>query len=129
MKNVLVGLAAITFLAGCDTAGKSGPVPLAKHFMAEFYGVDADAVHVNTDAVNTDKDPRLTVVLAKAGQHVCRMEMSPAPSGVSARFGWLVTSMQCGQGECKPGAIQKASDGTTAACAYGDIWKHASNPS
>ncbi len=91
MKNVLVGLAVLTLLAGCDMADETGPVPLAKHFMAEFYGVNPDAVNVKTIA----EKPGITAVLAQVAEHACRMEMSPAPTGVSARFGWLVSSMQC----------------------------------
>lgn len=91
MKNVFFALATLSLLAGCGAADETGPVPLAKHFMAEFYDVNPDAVNVKT----INEKPQLIAVLAQVAEHACRMEMSPAPKGVSARFGWLVSSMQC----------------------------------
>lgn len=98
MKNVLFTLAALTLLAGCESADETGPVPLAKHFMAEFYSVKPDSVNVSVKPL--DEKTQLTAVLAQVGQHACMMKMSPAPIGSSARFGWLVSSMQCDLSEC-----------------------------
>jgi len=31
------------------------------------------------------------------------------------------------QGECKPGDVKEAANGTAEVCAYGDVWKQADN--
>lgn len=91
MTKLLFCLAAMTFLAGCESASETGPAPLAKHFMAEFYSVDPDAVRVEIFT----ETPQLTAILAQVDGHVCVMEMVQAPKGGSERFGWLVSSMKC----------------------------------
>jgi hypothetical protein len=123
MKNVLFGLTALALLAGCDAENESGPNPLAKHFMSEFYGVEPDDVTVFVMA-DGDETPR--TVMARAGEHACRMQMAPAPAGVSASFGWLVSSMQCDQSECKQGEVRTGSNDEIEYCAYGAHWKPAS---
>ncbi len=92
MKRIYFALATLSILDGTYAmADETGPVPLAKSFMVQFYGVNPDAVSVKS----ISDSPSITTVVAQADEHACKMEMSPAPKGTSARFGWLVGSMQC----------------------------------
>ncbi|HBP4970071.1 TPA: hypothetical protein ACWL5R_005798 [Pseudomonas aeruginosa] len=94
--NGVTWVAGVVMVAASMTAGAEeevGPAPLARHFMAQFYDVQPEAVKVTM----LDESPRLIVARAEVDGHACRMEMAPAPEGVSARFGWLVGSMQCKQ--------------------------------
>lgn len=70
-----------------------GPEPLAANFMAQFYDVPAESVAVT---LNDSSEFEATAV-AKVKEHSCVMEMTKAPAGVHAPFGWLVGSMQCEQ--------------------------------
>lgn len=72
---------------------EGGAEPLARHFMAQFYEAKPDDVQVTI----LNDDPRLTLARAEFNGHVCRIEMAPAPESVTARFGWLVGSIQCAQ--------------------------------
>ncbi|MFG8764946.1 hypothetical protein ACEOVB_29575 [Pseudomonas aeruginosa] len=92
-RTWIVGIAMVAASMTVVAEGEVGPAPLARHFMAQFYDAKPEAVKVTM----LDESPRLVVALAEVDGHACRMEMAPAPEGVSARFGWLASSMQCEQ--------------------------------
>jgi hypothetical protein len=93
----IASIAMLPWLASAQSTDqqKDDPKALAANFMEQFYDAPADTVMVTlTDTTDTQ-----TKAVASVNGHVCVMDMSKAPEGVHAPFGWLVGSMQCGSGK------------------------------
>lgn len=118
MKHPIFALVALTILTGCDAGNEKGPAPLAREFMSVAFGIKPSDVAVYVKFASGEQE---AAVRAEAGTLSCLIEATAADDERSPRFGWLVTSMQCGPSKCADTAASDNTDGKPGTCAKGDI--------
>jgi hypothetical protein len=65
---------------------------VAAHFMAQFYGVSPDSI----STMELEGDGHVaTVSAANETGEACNFEVVKASQGVEARYGWLISSIEC----------------------------------
>ncbi|HHQ2714358.1 TPA: hypothetical protein ACSPMB_000187 [Pseudomonas aeruginosa] len=116
MKYVILTLAALALISGCDAWNDKGPGPLAREVVSVAFGVKPSDVSVYVKFAPGDQQ---AIVRAEAGALSCLVDASAVDNERSPRFGWLVTGLRCGESKCADGPASTGLDGKPVLCTKG----------